>query len=182
MESRVTRILHRRGAPLATIDDALQTAAMRALQRPEGFDGLDGLVNWVVKVAWHEVQAEWRRHARLETGPVPERSGAPDPAEVIEDRLALATVADMLVSLSDPEREAILGGMDGGGDSSASLKMRRYRARKHLAALVARTTDSSPPSSPPVRSQTHLDPAKPTTSSVSGDATASPSSIATSRS
>ncbi|MGH8997059.1 MAG: RNA polymerase sigma factor, partial [Acidimicrobiales bacterium] len=139
MAGRVSRILRRRGAPPDTIDDALQTAAMRALKRSEGFDSPDGLVNWLVKVAWHEIQAEWRRHARLETGPVPERSGPPDPADVVEDRLALDAVADGLASLSDAEREAILGGVDRSGDSPASTKMRRYRARKHLAAIVAAT-------------------------------------------
>lgn len=143
MASRVTRILGRRGAPHDMIDDALQTAAMRALKRSDGFDSLDGLVNWLVKVAWHEVQAEWRRQARLDPGEVPERPGSPDPAEVIEGRLALDAVADSLASLSDAERGAILGPEDRADDSIAITKMRRYRARRHLAAVVAATKTST---------------------------------------
>lgn len=40
------------GAPPVTIDDALQTAALRALCRHEGFDSFNGLVSWVIVVAW----------------------------------------------------------------------------------------------------------------------------------
>ena len=94
--------------PPRSIDDAVQTAVLRALGRDEGFDTLGGLVNWVIVVAWHEIQAEWRRGARIELGDVPESPAGPDPAEIAETHLALDAVADGLSTLSDRERQAIL--------------------------------------------------------------------------
>ncbi|HVA06849.1 MAG TPA: sigma factor [Acidimicrobiales bacterium] len=143
MAERVTRVLRRRGAPPTTIDDAIQTAALRALCRHEGFDSFDGLVSWVIVVAWHEVQAEWRHAARADLGEVPENPVGPDPAAVVESHIALDAVADGLSSLSDAEREAILAPLvddaASEGSDDAREKMRRHRARRHLADLVERT-------------------------------------------
>ena len=61
MEARARRVLQGRRAPPATVDDALQTAALRALHRDRRFDTIDGWVNWTIEVAWHEAQIEWRR-------------------------------------------------------------------------------------------------------------------------
>jgi DNA-directed RNA polymerase specialized sigma24 family protein len=137
---RVTRVLRRRGAPPTTIDDAIQTAALRALCRHEGFDSFDGLVSWVIVVAWHEVQAEWRHAARADLGEVPENPVGPDPAAVVESHIALDAVADGLSSLSDTERQAILAPLvddtASAGPDDARVKMRRHRARQHLAELV----------------------------------------------
>ncbi|MHB1927984.1 MAG: sigma factor [Acidimicrobiales bacterium] len=138
---RVRRILRSRRAPPSIIDDAIQTAAERALRRTEGFDTLDGCVNWTVKVAWHEIQAQWRREARVSPGDVPERAGGSDPAREVEDRLAIATAIKSLALLPEPERHAILSSLDDSGLSerplSAAEKMRRSRARRRLAALVS---------------------------------------------
>jgi hypothetical protein len=91
-------------------------------------------------VAWHEIQAEWRRCARIELGDVPESPAGPDPAEIAEAHLALGAVADGLSTLSDRERKAILSPiLDDIADSGvkdAAEKMRRYRARQHLAHIV----------------------------------------------
>ena len=125
------------------IDDAVQTAALRAICRREGFDSFDGLVSWVIVVAWHEVQAEWRHAARSHLGEVPENPVGPDPAAVVEFHIALDAVADGLPSLSDAEREAILAPLvddaESEGPDDARVKMRRHRARQHLADLVERT-------------------------------------------
>lgn len=136
--NRVGRILRNRGAPATTIDDALQTAALRALCRSEGFDSHEGMVAWETVVAWHEVQNEWRRQARVELGGIAERPDGPDPAAVVERRLELETVVEGLMELSIKEREAILAVPETTADAAerARMKMRRYRARKHLAALA----------------------------------------------
>lgn len=136
--SKVRRILRNRGAPTTTIDDALQTAALRALCRSEGFDSHEGMVAWVTVVAWHEVQKEWRRQARVELGSIAESPDESDPAAVVERRLELETVVDGLMELSITERQAIFSIPEPTADAAerARMKMRRYRARKHLAALA----------------------------------------------
>jgi DNA-directed RNA polymerase specialized sigma24 family protein len=137
---RVTRVLRKRGAPSTSIDDAVQTAALRALCRDEGFDSFDGLVSWAIVVAWHEVQVEWRHAARAELGGVPDRPDGPDPAAVVESHIAFDAVASGLSSLSKAERQAILAPLvddtRSEGPDDSRVKMRRYRARRRLANLV----------------------------------------------
>ena len=140
MSERVRRTLKRRGAPEDTIDDALQSAAMKALCHTDGFDSPEGLLRWVTVVAWNEVQAEWRRRARLQVGDLPEPVSVADPAVSVETQMQLDAVVDGLAQLSDAERQAVFSGVaweqDAGPPDDASFKMRRYRARRHLAHLV----------------------------------------------
>jgi DNA-directed RNA polymerase specialized sigma24 family protein len=140
VEARVRSVLRGRRAPPATIDDALQTAALRALQRDRGFDTIDGWVNWTIEVAWHEVQIEWRRQARAAPGEVPDLPGGRDPAQVVEARLTLDATRKGLDTLRMNDRDAILLALDHQGDAECPLtareKMRRYRARQRLAALL----------------------------------------------
>jgi DNA-directed RNA polymerase specialized sigma24 family protein len=137
VETRVRRTLNRRGAPAATIDDALQTAALQALSRGQTFDDTEGLVRWVTVVAWHEVALEWRRQARVDGGPVPDLPDRIDPAVVVENRMTLDAVAEGLAALSSTERVAIATGAASlpGNPEPARLKMRRYRARRRLAGM-----------------------------------------------
>lgn len=145
MAGQVRRVLRRRGAPPAIIDDALQEAALRAWSHPGGFDGTEGLLRWVTVVAWRQVVAEWRRRARVEPGAVPEQPGGADPASIAEDRRALGAVREALARLSHAERDAILARppSDTPTDDAerARIKMRRHRARQHLADLVAASGD-----------------------------------------
>lgn len=140
-ERQVRRVLRARGAPPPLIDDAIQNAALRALGRKEDFDTIDGLVRWATVVAWREVQGEWRRQAKSSAGPVPEQSDWSDPATEVEHRITLHAVVTGLKALSASEREAIVSSLwetrtlEPRGTSGA--KMRRYRARRRLAALVA---------------------------------------------
>ena len=140
VSERVRRTLKRRSAPEDTIDDALQSAAMKAFCHTDGFDSQEGMVRWVTVVAWNEVQAEWRRRARLQVGDLPEQASAADPAARVEIHLELDAVANGLARLSDAERRAVFSGMAREQDShhpeDARSKMRRYRARQHLADLV----------------------------------------------
>lgn len=142
MAEQVRRTLQRRRAPPDVIDDALQEAALRAWSRAEGFDSVEGMVRWVTVVAWHQVIAEWRRQARVEAGAILERPASDDPARTVEDRLALEVVIEGLAQLNDVERSVILSGTadSAAGDSAdrARTKMRRFRARQHLAILVGR--------------------------------------------
>lgn len=134
------RVLLRRGAPSALVEDAIQVAAERALRRREPFDGVQGWTAWTIKVAWHEVQAEWRRQARLESREPPDRPDTADPAIVTEDRLELEAVALALYELKPADRAAALAGLEpdeAAEPLSPSEKMRRYRARRRLAALIA---------------------------------------------
>jgi DNA-directed RNA polymerase specialized sigma24 family protein len=139
--SRVRRILRSRGAPPSSIDDALQTAAERALCRPGGFDSVDGCVHWTTKVAWHEIECSWRRQAKAVAGEVPERAGGADPAAVVEGRLALEATIEGLAGLTDSDRQTILSSLDDADLAAAPLsaaeKMRRYRVRRKLAASLA---------------------------------------------
>ncbi len=142
---RVRRILQRRGAPLSTIDDVLQTAAMRALQRSEGFDGVDGCVNWITRVAWHEVQAEWHRQARTAPSVIPELPDSHDPARIVEGRFDLDAIKHALTVLTPDERAAVLAALDDGltpdGPLEARMKMRRSRARQRLARIVSSVSE-----------------------------------------
>ena len=136
------RILQRRGAPPATVDDAVQTAALRALQRDRRFDTVDGWVNWTTRVAWHEVQIEWRRQARRVPGEILNVPGGQDPACVIESRFALDAAKEGLATLNAADRDAILSALQDRcvpeSALTASEKMRRHRARQRLTALLER--------------------------------------------
>lgn len=140
MAARVAAILRARGAPPSTIDDAIQVAVERALHRSAGFDSLEGLVNWMVTVAWREAQAEWRRQARCELGEVPDEATGDDPSAVVEDRLKLSGVLKALTLLTPADQAAILLSL--AEDSSrteplsAAEKMRRSRARHRLASIA----------------------------------------------
>lgn len=142
MAERVTRVLRKRGAPTATIDDALQTAALRALTRHGGFDSLEGLTNWVIVVAWHEVQAEWRSQARVRVGDIPEYAAGPDPCEVVEDRLTLEAVTAAFALLKADDQDSILSALIDSPrpnkPQEPQVKMRRHRARQRLAAKAQR--------------------------------------------
>ena len=148
VEARVRRTLQRRGAPESTIDDALQTAALRALQRPDGFDCVAGFVTWVTKVAWHAVQAEWHRQARNVSGEMPELADHHDPDRVFMGRRDLEAVKRSLDQLSYGERAAILSALDdhvyGVTPLTGKLKMRRRRARQRLTALLEDSSDRDP--------------------------------------
>jgi DNA-directed RNA polymerase specialized sigma24 family protein len=138
---KVARVLLRRRAQPALIDDAVQVAALQVICRSERFDSFDGMVRWVTKVAWNEVQMEWRRRSRAQPGEVPERADGPDPAAVVEVRQNLDATVRGLAALSRAEREAILSALDDAPaerhPETASTKMRRHRARRHLAAWLA---------------------------------------------
>ena len=140
VEIKVRRILRSRGAPSFTVDDALQTAAERSLLRTDGFDTLQGWINWTVKVAWHEVQAQWRREARTVLGDPADAPAGPDTEYVVEHQLELEATIRGLVTLTPPDRDAIMSGLAQGQFSvplAAREKMSRYRARRRLAAIVA---------------------------------------------
>jgi DNA-directed RNA polymerase specialized sigma24 family protein len=141
VEIKVRRVLRSRGAPPSTIDDAIQTAAERSLLRAETFDSLQGWINWTVKVAWHEVQAQWKRDAKSVLGGDPaDTPGGSDPADLVEQQLELAAVTRGLSALADADRQAIIEDLDDDAISeplAGREKMRRYRARRRLAALVA---------------------------------------------
>ncbi len=76
------------------------------------------MVAWVTVVAWHEVQNEWRRQARVELGEVPECADRADPAAAVERRLELQRVVNSLMDLSVTEREAILGAPEPAADAA----------------------------------------------------------------
>ena len=101
---------------------------------------MQGWINWTVKVAWHEVQAQWKRDARTVSGEPADTPAGPDTEYLVEHQLLLEAAIRGLVSLTDSDREAIMRGLahEGlGAPLAAREKMHRYRARRRLAALVA---------------------------------------------
>ena len=136
------------------VDDALQIAARQLITHAQCFDSFEGLIAWVIKVAWNALQMQWRRDARALPSEVYPNVDAYDPAEVVERRIDLAVTIAALHALSDAEREAIVSGLveelGHDGPEDARLKMRRYRARRHLAVLTGRGVDGA--SSPAPRS------------------------------
>lgn len=97
-------------------------------------------MNWVTKVAWHEVQSEWNRQARTiptELSQIPARD---DPATTIQGSLDLDTIKLGLAELSNSERDAILSALEDrpaiGGPLEPRIKMRRSRARQRLARIT----------------------------------------------
>lgn len=140
------RVLRRRGSPPTTIDDALQTAAERALSRADPFDSRQGWINWTVKVAWHEVQAQWRRDTRSVLGEPVDAVGDHDPAIIVERHFEMQAALEGLRALSESDRRAVLGALDDCIHTrplAAQEKMRRYRARRRLAALMADESGNS---------------------------------------
>ena len=139
MIERVRRVLLRRGATIEVIEDSLQSTALHLLDRREGFDSFDGLVAWVITVAWNEAKMVWRKQARVELGEVPERPDSLDSAAAFQSRIDLTAVLDALTALTDNERHAISSALVDGGECSLTpaAKMRRHRARQRLASLAA---------------------------------------------
>ena len=128
------------------VDDALQTAAERALSRADPFDSIQGWINWTIKVAWHEVQAQWRRDTRSVLGEPVDTPGGQDPALIVERHLEMEATFRGLVALSEPDRRAILDALRDGRLArplAAQEKMRRYRARRRLAALLTDWSENS---------------------------------------
>jgi len=106
-------------------------------------------MNWTIKVAWHEVQAEWRRQARVLSGDPPESLEVVDTAAIAEHRFEWSSLSNAFTGLRPADRAALLAGLDenaDGGPLSASEKMRRFRARRRLAALMA-ANEQTPKSS-----------------------------------
>lgn len=134
------------------VDDALQIAARQLITHAQCFDSFEGLVAWVIKVAWNALQMQWRRDARALPSEVYPNADADDPAEVVERRIDLTATIAALQTLSDAEREAIVSALveesRHDGPEDALLKMRRYRARRHLAALTGRGIDGTWSSAP----------------------------------
>jgi DNA-directed RNA polymerase specialized sigma24 family protein len=122
------------------VEDAIQTAAMRALSRTKPVTGgQEGIVRWTTTVAWHEVVAEWRRQSRVEATADLDPPGEGDPAPIVECRLMAEAVRAGFRSLSVGEQEVVLSRLDEtrhGGPEPSRTKVRRYRARQHLAALI----------------------------------------------
>lgn len=134
------------------VDDALQIAARQLIAHAQSFDSFEGLIAWVIKVAWNALQMQWRRDARALPSEVYPNAEADDPAEVVERRIDLAATIAALQTLSDAEREAIVSALveepRHDGPEEARLKMRRYRARRHLGVLTGLGVDGASPSTP----------------------------------
>ena len=134
------------------VDDALQIAACQLIGRGRSFDSFEGLVGWVIKVAWNSVLMEWRRESRTRPGDVGAGLAERDSVEIVEGRIDLAATIAALQTLSDAEREAIVSALvekpRHDGPEEARIKMRRYRARRHLAVLTGLGVDGASPSTP----------------------------------
>jgi DNA-directed RNA polymerase specialized sigma24 family protein len=130
----------RRGGPLDAIDDAVQSATLKALLHDGGFDSREGMVRWMIVVAWNEIIGELRRRAKFSSGAMPDRPAGLDPGTAVENRLTLAAVAHGIERLSELDRESIVGGlsseMSRRSPEKSVAKVRRHRARQHLALLV----------------------------------------------
>ena len=102
--------------------------------------GREGLVRWTTVVAWHEVVAEWRHQSRVEPTADLDPPGEGDPANIVEYRLMVEAVTAGFKDLSVGDQEAVMSRLDGTRPESrpetSRTKVRRHRARQHLAARV----------------------------------------------
>ena len=133
---RVVATLMRRGVDHASAEDAVQEAVLRALDRNVPFDEPQDLVPWLTTVAWR-VAIDQRRKQRLVDGEVPRSLPTnTDVATEVEDRRAVNAVAACWSQLSGTEREALLADVPCDPRDQLRLRVRRHRARRHLAALI----------------------------------------------
>ena len=135
---RLGGILGARGTAPPDIDDALQTAAERALRRKVPFDGPEDLFAWALTVAERAVIDAYRRKRRIVWEPPPDSPDGTDVDRQVRCRLALEALAPAVRGLRPRERDALLepGAVVPGSRDARTRAVVRFRARAKLAAAV----------------------------------------------
>lgn len=116
-------------------EDAAQRALIRVFEQASSYDtGRDGLA-WALEIALWECRSQLRRRARAKTEALNSVAyaiidGAPSADELFERREVEAAVAEILLTLSPIERQALLDGLTG-----ATWRKRRQRALSRLKLL-----------------------------------------------
>ncbi len=126
------------------VDDVLQTAAMRAIERAESLDDPERVVAWLYRIHRNLVIDTWRRGAattdRIEsTAHVPERAEPPITescdCSVAQSRRLRPAYATIL-QLVDTDGMAVPTAADTLGISANNAAVRLHRARKALRAAM----------------------------------------------
>ena len=135
---RLGRVLSAKGTARQDVDDALQTAAERALRRQVPFDGPDDLYAWASTVAQRALIDAYRQQRRM-TGQTPDEGPAPGDLErQVRCRLAIEALVPAVRELKPEERAAlsVSSGCEPGSREARAQAVHRFRARAKLAAIV----------------------------------------------
>lgn len=139
--TRLTRTLRRRGVDAALVEDVVQEAGARVLERQVPFTDVEDLLRWLNTAASRLVVDSFRKTRRLDAAAeVPDRPEAIDVERVVEGRLRLGAVRRCLPRLSPSDQASLLQSPEEWptqDDRDAHrMAMRRLRARARLALMV----------------------------------------------
>jgi len=139
--ARLTRTLRRRGVDAALVEDVVQEAGARSLERQVAFTDVEDLLRWLNTVASRLVIDSFRKTRHLDAvAEVPELPDVIDVGRVVEGRMRLSAVRRCLPLLSLADQASLLQSPEDwpaqDGREAHRIAMRRLRARARLAAMI----------------------------------------------
>lgn len=139
--TRLSRTLRRRGLDAALVEDVVQEAGARALEREVAFTDVEDLLRWLNTVASRLVIDSFRKTRRVDAAAeIPELPDAIGLDRVVEARLRLGAVRRCLPRLSPADQASLLQSPEDwpsqDGREAHRMAMRRLRARARLALMV----------------------------------------------
>jgi DNA-directed RNA polymerase specialized sigma24 family protein len=134
---RAVTALRRRGVAPAAAEDAVQEAVARAIDRGIRFSDVEDLLPWIHTVAWRVVLDSRRRDDRLVYA-VPDCESPENPARVVEARLQLQRLGELIADLSPADHDVLASRSDATLTRRESVRraVRRHRVRAQLLALL----------------------------------------------
>ena len=139
---RLRGLLRSRGADAWLAEDLAQETLARAVAKGIAFSDSDDLMRWCVPVAGNLLVDTSRRRRFADDGEVPDQPAGVDVEREVLARLELGVVLGHLATLPEPDRDAILSGLEPAAlpcprQEAVGQAVRRHRARQRLARLTA---------------------------------------------
>lgn len=139
---RLRGLLRSRGADAWLAEDLAQETLARAVAKGIAFSDSDDLMRWCVPVAGNLLVDTSRRRRWADDGDVPDQPAGVDVEREVLARLELGVVLRHLATLPEPDRDAILSGLEPAAlpcprQEAVGQAVRRHRARQRLARLAA---------------------------------------------
>jgi hypothetical protein len=130
--------LRRRGVPRSDIDDVVQSTAERAMRQGVPTEDPEKFGAWCHAVARNIAADDYRKHARVRVGEVPERRDDRDIGDAVAARQSVKRFREEAALLPPVERAAILSPESGATERSlvVSLAVARLRARRKLRHII----------------------------------------------